>query len=315
MPSSNSCSIWRKILPWFLVVLFAFFFVGGPDYHSSRHFKAFWNLGHILFFALVPYLLFSYRKWLAGRFSAQSLIVLGICLVLGILIELFQYDFQRTPDIGDVCRDVIGGLVGVFFFLDSRKFLRANLLTACQIIVVGLVGLQVYPLLVALGDEYLASRQFPVLSGFETPWEISRWAGDAAFSIDGSVYHTGKCSLRVQLGTEHYSGIALEYFPRNWKGAKSFRFSVFNPSQQVLSLICRIHDRQHEKGLQSYSDRFNRRYELRWGWTTIDINVKDVRNAPKGRQMDMQHISVVGLFAVNLPQPRVIYIDDVRLVY
>jgi VanZ family protein len=116
MHSGNFHPIWRKILPWLLVVLFALFFVGGPNIHSSRHFKAFWNLGHILFFALVPYLLFSYRKWLAGRFSAQALIVLGICLVLGVLIELVQYDFKRTPDVGDVFRDVIGCLVGIFFF-------------------------------------------------------------------------------------------------------------------------------------------------------------------------------------------------------
>jgi VanZ family protein len=306
---------WRKILPWFLVVLFVLFFVGGPNIHSSRHFKAFWNLGHILFFALLPYLLFSHRRWLEGRFSAQSLIVLGICLVLGILIELFQYDFQRTPDVGDVCRDVIGGLVGVFFYLDSRKNLRPKVLAACQIITVGLVGLQVYPLLAALADEYLAGRQFPVLSGFETPWEAARWKGGAAFAIDSSVHLEGKRSLRVLLGTERYSGIRLEYFRNNWRGAKSFRFSVFNPSQQGVSLKCKIFDQQHEKHWWRYSDRFNHRYELSSGWTTIEIDARDIRNAPKGRQIDMGHITGVEIYTIKLAQPRVIYIDEVRLVY
>ena len=155
----------QKILPLFLVVLFALFFIGGPTIHSSRWFKAFWNLGHILFFALLPYLIFSHWKRLESRFSAQSLIVLGICLVLGILIELFQYDFQRTPDVGDVYRDVIGGLVGVFFCLRSRKNLRPKVLAACQIITVGLVGLQGYPLLAAL-----AGRRQPHLRRSE-PWK------------------------------------------------------------------------------------------------------------------------------------------------
>jgi VanZ family protein len=315
MGSRGFHSNWRKIFPWFLVVLFVFFFVGGPDYHSARHLKAFWNLGHILFFALLAYLLFSYRKWLEGRFAAQSLIILGICLALGILIELFQYDFQRTPDIGDVFRDMIGGLVGIFFFLCSRKSLRAKVLAAFQVVVIGLVGLQVYPVLTALADEYLARRQFPVLSGFETPWEIARWEGNAVFAVDCSVHREGKCSLRVQLGTERYSGISLFYFQHNWEGARSFRFSVFNPSQQMLSLTCRIHDLQHENGEQSFADRFNRQYEVPAGWTTIDIDVQDIRNAPKGRKMDMGHIVGVGIFAMNLPQPRVVYIDDVRLVY
>ena len=315
MGSRGFHSNWRKIFPWFLVVLFVFFFVGGPDYHSARHLKAFWNLGHILFFALLAYLLFSYRKWLEGRFAAQSLIILGICLALGILIELFQYDFHRTPDAGDVFRDMIGGLVGMFFFMGSRKALRAKALATCQIITIGLVGLQVYPVLTALADEYLALKQFPVLSSFETPWEIARWKGSAARAIDSSVHLDGKCSLRVLLGTERYSGVGLEYFPRDWKGARSFRFSVFNPSQQMLSLTCRIHDLQHENGEQSFADRFNRQYEAPAGWTTIDIDVQDIRNAPKGRQMDMRHIAGVGIFAVNLPQPRVVYIDYVGLVF
>ena len=117
---SSTC---RNLLPYFLVILSVLFFVGGPNYQSARHFKTFWNLGHILFFALLPYELFRRRKWLAGRFTAQTTITLGICLVLGALIEFFQYDFQRTPDSGDVIRDIIGGLVGVFFLLDSRKLL------------------------------------------------------------------------------------------------------------------------------------------------------------------------------------------------
>lgn len=305
----------RKTLPWFLIALFVLFFVGGPDHNSTRHFKAFWNLGHILFFSLLPYQLFSCRKWLAGRFSAQSLITLGLCLILGILIELFQYDFRRTPDAGDVFRDVIGGLVGIFFFLGSRKSFRANVLTACQIITVGLVGLQVYPVLAALADEYLAREQFPVLAGFETPWEMARWHGSAEYAIDSSVHLKGKCSLRVRLGTEQYSGISLNYFPENWEGAKKVRISVFNPSKQGLALTFRIHDRQHENHRWRYVDRFNRRYELPAGWTTIEIDTQEIRNAPKGRQMDMGHISSVGIFAMNLPHPRMCYIDDVRLVY
>jgi hypothetical protein len=223
--------------------------------------------------------------------------------------------FDRTPDVGDVVRDVIGGLVGIFFLLGSRKALRAKVLTAFQIITIGLVGLQVYPVLAALSDEFLAREQFPVLSSFETPWEIARWQGSASFAIDSGVHLDGKCSLRVQLSTDRYSGVHLKYFPENWKGAKSFRFSVYNPLDQELSLTCRINDKKHEAGKRRYSDRFNRLYKLPSGWTTIDIDVQDIRCAPKGRRMDMGHIAGLGIFAMDLPQSRVIYIDDVRLVY
>jgi hypothetical protein len=176
------------------------------------------------------------------------------------------------------------------------------------------VGLQIYPVLTALADEYLARKQFPVLSGFETPWELARWDGTAGMAIDSSVHLSGRRSLRVLLGTEPYSGIYMEYFPKNWRGAKSFRFSVFNPSQQEISLKCKIYDLKHEKHWWRYSDRYNHRYELRPGWTTIEIDARDIHNAPRGRRMDMANITGLGMYTIRLKRPRVIYIDDVRFV-
>jgi len=44
----------------------AFFFYGGPGYHSARSFQAAWNLGHILYFALVT-------GWISCGFQPTSL--------------------------------------------------------------------------------------------------------------------------------------------------------------------------------------------------------------------------------------------------
>lgn len=305
----------QKILKFLLVVVFVLFFAGGPDYQSARHYIAIWNLGHILFFALLSYQLFSCRNWLSRRFSVQCLLTLGISLTLGVFVEFFQYGFHRTPDAGDVVRDVIGGLVGVFFLLGSRKTLRTKVLVVFQMITICLVGLQIYPVFAALTDECLAREQFPVLSSFETPWEIARWRGSAAFSIDGSIHVDGNSSLRVQLRTGRHSGVRLKYFPGNWEGAKGFRFSVYNPSAQALSIICWIQDQHYEKGRTQYTDRFNRLYELPPGWTTIDIDIQVLHSALNGRRMDLGHIEGVGFFTRDLPRPRVVYIDDVRLVY
>ena len=45
------------------------------------------------------------------------------------------------------------------------------------------------------------------------------------------------------------------------------------------------------------------------------INTQDIRNAPEGRPMDTGRVNTVWIFAMNLPWPRVIYIDGVRLMY
>lgn len=196
-------------------------FFGGPNYHSPRFFKAFWNLGHILFFSLLPYFVFACLKWLSDRFGRQCLITMGVAVVLGILVELVQYDFHRTPDLGDVFRDAIGGLVGIFFLLPGRRFIQRKLLLGIQVVVISLVCLQVYPVIVAVSDEFIAREQFPVLSDFETPWEIQRWMGGADFDIDDRVHLGGKHSLRVGLKTDRYSGVSLFYFPHDW-GGKEF---------------------------------------------------------------------------------------------
>jgi hypothetical protein len=36
-------------------------------------------------------------------------------------------------------------------------------------------------------------------------------------------------------------------------------------------------------------------------------------HAPENRRMDMGQIQGIGIFAVQLPQPRVIYLDYIRL--
>ncbi len=119
--------------------------------------------------------------------------------------------------------------------------------------------------------------------------------------------------MKVVMNTDAYSGVALKYFPGNWEGYRFFQFSVFNPDNDELKIICRIHDRRHTQGQQKYKDRFNRSFSILQGWHTITIPLNQVKQAPENREMDMQRIQGVGIFVVRLPHPRTIYIDDVRL--
>jgi len=76
----------------------------------------------------------------------------------------------------------------------------------------------------------------------------------------------------------------------------------------------RINDKEHFSNGQFYSDRFNRQFILSSGWNNIDIAIDDIRNAPKTRVMNLRAIGNLGIFTVNLKHPRLIYIDDVRLI-
>ena len=303
----------RFILFLILLTLFVLFFIGGPDYYSPRSYKAFWNIGHILFFALFP-LLFLFPARISNNYHIQSILALVITVVLGAIIELLQNGFHRIPDANDLFRNIIGVLVCIFFLLPSRKTISKSVLLIMQSGTIALIGMQLFPVITAFVDEYIARRQFPELSGFETPFEIQRWSGGASFRIDGKIKHTGKASMRVSLNTKKYSGVGLRYFPKNWEGFSRFQFAVFNPSSEDISMTCRIHDKKHVEQDQRFEDRFNRTFSIPYGWHTVTISLKDIQHAPKNRHMNLNEILNVFFFTTSLPYQRVIYIDDVKLL-
>jgi hypothetical protein len=177
-----------------------------------------------------------------------------------------------------------------------------------------MVILAALPFAKAAADEVLARMQFPVLSDFETPFEIDRWAGNAELSIDNQVHFHGRSSLKIVLNTSNYSGAALRYFPGNWLNYEYLHMSIFNPLDESLKVTCRIHDRHHADAIQAYDDRFNMGRVLRQGWNQIVIPLEEVKNAPKSRKLDLQEVQNIGVFVYRLRQPRVIYIDEVALV-
>ena len=214
---------------------------------------------------------------------------------------------------GDLFRNFIGAGIAICFLLPARKELPAKTIAISRTILIILVGLQIYPIMVALIDEHHARRQFPILSDFQTSRQLHRWEGGAAYSIEKNIGTPGNCALRADLDTQRYSGVALKYFPRNWQGYRYFEYRVYNPSEKPIKLTCRIHDRMHTLGPQLYEDRFNKTHSFSSGWHTLTINLDDIRIAPSNREMDLSQIYAVGLFATQLPHSRTIYIDDVRL--
>jgi len=307
----------RKIPAWIYGVSLAIgsvlLFMGGPDYYSSRSFTHAWDIGHIIYFALLTGLLCRWRfvanMSLAGRWG----LILAITLLLGVSIELMQHGTTRTPDIGDVLRDLTGSLV-VLVFGSSGTALRPPVLRlTLQAAVLLLSLVQLWPVTKSLVDEAIARHQFPLLSDFETPYEIERWTGSARLSVETvpSIAHSRL--LKLSLTTDHYSGAVLKYFDGNWTSAGRLEFSLYNPDEDPLQITCRIHDLQHADGNEEYEDRFNRRYTLIHGWNHIDIDLDEVKISPARRNMDMSRIREIGLFVTSLPAPRVIYLDNIRL--
>jgi hypothetical protein len=289
-------------------------FIGGNRPDAPRSYMDVWNLGHVLLFAVGGYLLIRDWKYLARKsFAVQAIVIMVICLIVGTATELIQVNFDRTPDIGDLGRDILGGLIAVLFFTPSRLHISKKQLKLFQTMLVLFLLLAMLPLARSLSDELLAQNQFPLLSDFETPFEIYRWDAYSEISTDNTIARSGNSSLKLKLTTEKYSGVFLKYFPSDWTGYKNLSFSIYIPDVDSLMISCRINDAQHRKKNYHYSDRYNNRYYLSTGWNDISIPLENIKNAPKTRFMDIAKIELFGIFAVRLPNPRIIYIDNVRL--
>jgi len=291
----------------------ALLFVGGPDYYSSRSFKHFWDIGHIVYFALLAGLL---SRWsLVSRMSLawQWAIILVITLLLGVSIEFMQHGAMRTPDSRDVLRDMTGSLLVLVFGSLGSKLQPVNWRLSLQFSVLALSLVQLWPVTKSLVDEAIARHQFPLLSGLETPFEIDRWTGSARVSVETKASISQGKLLKLSLTTDQYSGAALNYFDGNWASARTLKISLYNPDADPLQVTCRIHDLQHADGDEEYEDRFNRSFRLMQGWNHIEINLNEVKESPASRSMDMSRIRGLGIFVVSLPTSRTLYIDNVQL--
>ncbi len=302
-----------SVLGLVLCLGFPFFFWGGPGYYSVRSFKAAWDLGHILFFALATIFVILLARQRGIRTGWHFVLVLvalgGSC---GILIEVAQFATGgRSVDFWDVYRDFLGILIGLIFcrILPGSIRLRRIFLFVCGLLLFFSAG----PLAAALVDEYLAGRQFPVLADFETPFEENRFVPAGHVQRSATYARSGRHSLHVRLTTATYSGVSLFYFPHNWGGYEQLHFSVYNPSRDKLMLHCRIHDIWHKDHGMLYKDRFHQAFHLEQGWNDCRISLASVRQAPSGREMDMKAIESFALFVVRQDRSRVLYLDHIFL--
>ena len=287
-------------------------FVGGPDPDSLRSFRYAWGMGHLFCFALWSYL---YVNWRVDQpFKRQIFEVVLLAFVLGGLTELIQSGIGREATWQDLGNDLIGAFLGVVFFAKSKKTVSEWQLRFLQIPILLMALWSLFPVGKVIIDDAIAWQQFPLLSGFETTLEASRWGGSAKREINHEFYFAGSSSLRIELTTQRYSGIGLKDFPENWGDYSAVSLQVFNPDQEPLLLHFRIHDQFHRENGNAYGDRFNASFKITPGWNHLQVSLEDVAKAPKKRSLDLTRIAGMGVFIGKISQPRTIYLDDVRLL-
>lgn len=305
---------WRK---WFVVILslvFPFFFIGGADYYDPRSLKELWNLGHFFFFALLVLVIDSHLCSTGQSIFFRIFAAFLTPVAVGLSIELIQLNIDgRFFSWSDVITDLSGGAIAMLWQIGRKLPGFQSVLSG--FVLISIVSINLVPVVTALTDEYRSYRDFPLLAGFESRAELNRWAdGRVELSMVAFPRLQGRYSAKIILTTDKYSGVSLKYFPGDWSGRKSLAFNVFNPGQPI-SLHYRVHDYLHQGSIpQSYDDRFNGKTILEYGWNEIVVPLKDIIEAPKGREMDVTKIRGFGIFVISQPQRHVLFLDNVRLL-
>lgn len=294
------------------VVVLVLLFAGQAGPYASRSFKALWNLGHLFAFFLWTLLaLQTFSRLAALRWPLRLLICVLAALVSGVLIEYLQVPLGRQAEVADVINDVLGSVLAFVVYTGIHRRTAVVPLIAWLFAVCLIIAWHNRTGIIHLYDDMLARQQFPVLLEFSMPVAITRIHGDA---VAGLVHDNNETGLKLLHGTDRYSGFAMNYFPRDWRGYSSLQIRIVNPENRALDLTCRIHDIVHSDGDEEYSDRFNRSFRIVPGNNTITIPLDDVAAAPAGRRLDLAQVGGLGCFTVDLPETRELHLYSVQLL-
>ena len=311
MINSNSKLV-DTVLWFFIVISIPLLFIGSQTLIQFRLLPYLWNYGHIALFAAIFWLIFSKSNIFAGRSIYWTLVttILPIILV-SVAIELIQSINSREFSFLDIIRNCLGATIAIAFhsnsFSDNRTFSRSKL----KYSVVGVLIIFSYPLLINTADSINAYRSFPVLSDFESPFELTRWSGNQLIVVD--LDDNNNHVMGHTFTTDEYSNLTFESFPNNWTGYSKISFRIFNEGTTNHELILRIHDQHHRNSNWDYSDRFNQIINLASGWNNITIDLNLVRVRPMNREIDMSKIEKVIIFSHYLPVNTRLYFDDFKL--
>jgi len=293
-----------RLVPFFIVIAtFPFFFFGGPTSASTKLFGVLWDSGHVIFFTA---LVFSLRKKINLNNWRIALLISLIVFVAGGLIEIIQAYIGRDGNWNDLLRDLMGTWLGLFWAQQPSIWVWCGRIVSFALLLPNLGKI-----LFEVWFQLYAIQQFPLLAGFETVTEVRGYRDGCERSAE---FHTqGNYSLKVHLTTSLYSVVNFDRIMRDWRGFKQLGVDIYNPDPTALTLTIRIHDELYTSTGWRNTDRFTRHFIVKPGWNYLVFPINEIQHAPADRSMDMAKIARVTIHSTRLAEPRVIYMDNLRL--
>ena len=103
--------------------------------------------------------------------------------------------------------------------------------------------------------------------------------------------------------TDGWDGLSLRE-PSSHIGAYAFMCTELDlHSRGAATLRLRVHDFTHERSVRRYEDRFNLELPIAPGRRTIAIPMRAIRDAPRGRKLQLDDVAEILVQVLSRPQP------------
>jgi VanZ family protein len=274
----------------------------------GRTMDALTDLGHVPLFVGLSAWLMVRRRRAGWSLPAAGAAVWSAAVGLGVAVEVLQSLVGREASVGDVWADAVGALAGILLAAARERAGRVALLIAGAALA-ALAG-TAWPALRLL-DVVRQRLHAGRLAGFEDALELDRWDFRECRATRVREHATqGRFALRLALQPGRFPGAGLDSPPPDWSGHSRLAADVYLDGDSPLDLRVKVEDERHDGRLE---DRFQRVVRLAPGPSRIEIPLSDVAAGPQGRLLDLRHVAQLRFFAVDLPGPRVLFLDNVAL--
>jgi hypothetical protein len=285
------------------------------------------NFTHAPMFAVTSLLLLHVSDLFAGtkirsRWIHYALAA-AVASAVAVATEVAQYFGDRDADVWDLARNLAGVVIGLVWFatadrrlVEERPILaqpRARRLMRAGALLV-LVG-ALAPVGMMAWAYHERAQALPLLRGFDARWERTffdgiyavietappppGWSGEEGDDLVG----------QVTFSAVSWPSVAFEECYPDWTAHDFLLLDLYSDSPGEHRLWIIVED----VGYAALNDRFNYRFVLPPGATTVRIPLADVRSGPEHRDLDLARVRNVRLVAEQPREAFTIWVDDLRL--
>lgn len=306
----KSSTLTNSLLMLLLVIAVPLLFTTELKLYQHRLMSFVWNSGHILLFFTAVWLgLNLARRSAKPRFWALFVGVNLLVFGLSVGIEEIQSAQGRENSIEDIYKNCLGASLALLLHPKTRVA-GDRIIAVMRGALFLLLAFALLPLAINTIDSLYSRASFPVLASFESPFETERWKSDNLAVIKSE---TGGQLLQNKFQPGRYSTLSFFYFPADWTAYDCLSIRINSSSSDRFSLMIRINDRQHNLNERRYADRFNYKTALLSGWNQLRIPLANIKQAPRGRDMNMEQIEEITFYSVGLRRPVTLLFDDIEL--